>query len=220
MRRRLAAVVIILFALGGAASGYLYLHRNQEPPQYQGWVEADFVFVSPDEMGRIEKLVVREGTHVTPGALLFTLDEDLQQAAVAENEAAVVNAKQAYDRAKSLLKNAVGSKKTFDDAEAALRSAEAGSTPCARGSSVGSRSSPVAGTIQEVYFREGEMVSLAGRLSRSCRRRTSRYGFSCRRRCCPTFTSAIASASAATGAPPTSLPASVSSRPRRSSHRL
>ena len=33
-------------------------------PTYQGWVEADLIFVSPDEAGRIETLSVREGDTV------------------------------------------------------------------------------------------------------------------------------------------------------------
>ena len=32
---------------------------------YQGWVEANFVFIGPDETGRVEKLSVREGDAVT-----------------------------------------------------------------------------------------------------------------------------------------------------------
>lgn len=147
MKRRLAAILIVLLAVGGAAAGYLYLLRNREPAQYQGWVEADFVFVSPDEIGRIEKLFVREGSTVTPGSPLFTLDDDLQRAAVAENEAAVVNARQAYDRAKRLLKDAVGSQKTFDDAEAAMRSAEARLNSVRTRLDRRQRTSPVAGTI-------------------------------------------------------------------------
>ncbi|HWD67925.1 MAG TPA: hypothetical protein VG227_08195, partial [Caulobacteraceae bacterium] len=33
-------------------------------PGYQGWVEADMIFVSPDESGRVTKLNVREGDEV------------------------------------------------------------------------------------------------------------------------------------------------------------
>lgn len=159
MKLRLAAVVIVLLAIGGGVAGYAYLRAKAGPAQYQGWVEADFVFVSPDESGRLEKLWVREGSAVTPGAPLFALDDDLQRAAVAENEAAVTNARKAYDRAKQLLKDAVGSRKTFDDAEAALRTAEARLNSVRTRLERRERASPVAGTIQEVYFREGEMVA-------------------------------------------------------------
>ena len=41
---------------------------------FQGWVEADLIFVSPDEAGRVETLSVREGEVVELGAPLFTLD--------------------------------------------------------------------------------------------------------------------------------------------------
>lgn len=159
MRHRLAAAVFVLLAVGGGVAGYYYLHAERGPAQYQGWVEADFVFVSPDEAGRIEKLWVREGSTVTQAAPLFTLDDDLQRAAVAENEAAVANARKTYDRAKHLLKDAVGSRKTFDDAEAALRTAEARLNSVRTRLERRQRVSPAAGTIQEVYFREGEMVA-------------------------------------------------------------
>ena len=33
----------------------------------QGWVEAEIVFVSPDEQGRVETLKVREGDKVAQG---------------------------------------------------------------------------------------------------------------------------------------------------------
>ena len=45
----------------------------------QGWIEGDFVFVGPDETGRVETLSVREGDQVATGAPLFSVDADLQQ---------------------------------------------------------------------------------------------------------------------------------------------
>ena len=52
-----------------------------------------------------------------PARRCSALDADLQRAAVAENEAAVTNARITYQRAQELLKKAVGSQKAFDDAE-------------------------------------------------------------------------------------------------------
>ena len=37
---------------------------ERKNPGYQGWVEADMIFVSPDESGRVIKLNVREGDEV------------------------------------------------------------------------------------------------------------------------------------------------------------
>ena len=101
---------------------------------------------------------MREGDAVDSGAPLFTLDAELQRAAVAENEAAVINARQAYDRAKALLKGAVGSQKTFDDAEAALRTAEARLNSAKTRLERRGVKSPANGLVQEVYFRVGEQV--------------------------------------------------------------
>jgi HlyD family secretion protein len=126
---------------------------------YQGWVEADLVFVGPDETGRVETLSVREGDAVTAGAPLFTLDADLQQADVQQNQATLVNARQAFERAQQLLKTGAGTQKAFDDAQAALREIEArlnsSQTRLARRKVF----SPATGTIQQVYYRPGEMVA-------------------------------------------------------------
>jgi HlyD family secretion protein len=81
---------------------------------------------------------------------------------VAENEAAVANAKVTWDRAQELLKKAVGSQKVFDDAEAALRTAEARLNSARTRLDRRRVVSPVSGSVQEIYFRVGEMVQ-AGR---------------------------------------------------------
>ncbi len=158
MNRTRALVGVALLAILGAIGSYYYLRAGAPPTQYQGWVEADFIFVSPDEIGRIETLSVREGSVVEKGTPLFKLDDELQRAAVNENEAYVVNAKQAYQRAEVLLKKLVGSEKALDDAKAGLRSAQAKLNSAKTRLDRRVRVSPVGGTIQEVYFRVGEMV--------------------------------------------------------------
>jgi HlyD family secretion protein len=124
----------------------------------QGWVEAELIFVSPDEQGRVETLKVREGDRVQKGDLLFTVDDDLQAADVVVKKATVTNAQQAFDRAQQLLKTAAGTQKNYDDAEAALRQANANlawsQTRRARRGAL----SPAEGTIQQVYYRPGETV--------------------------------------------------------------
>ena len=98
---------------------------NDNDRVLQGWVEAELIFVSPDEQGRVETLKVREGDHVQKGDVLFTVDDDLQKADVVVRNTAVINAQQSFDRAKELLKSAAGTQKTYDDAEATLRQAKA-----------------------------------------------------------------------------------------------
>jgi len=119
MNRTLAslALVFVTLALAGC--------DNSNDRVLQGWVEAELVFVSPDEQGRVETLKVREGDHVKKGDLLFAVDDDLQKADVVIRNTAVVNAQQSFDRAKELLRSSAGTQKTYDDAEAALRQAKA-----------------------------------------------------------------------------------------------
>ncbi|MGA7209876.1 MAG: efflux RND transporter periplasmic adaptor subunit, partial [Pseudolabrys sp.] len=128
----------------------------------QGWVEAELIFVSPDEQGRVETLKVREGDRVKKGDVLFTVDDDLQKADVVVRNTAVINAQQGFDRAKELLKSSAGTQKTYDDAEAALRQAKANldwsQTRLMRRNAY----SPGDGTVEQVYYRPGETVP-AGR---------------------------------------------------------
>jgi HlyD family secretion protein len=128
---------------------------------YQGWIEAELIFVSPDEPGRIETLAVREGDPVALRAPLFTLDADLQQADVAMQEAQVKNAQQAYDRAQVLLRSAAGTQKALEDAEAALRTAQARLNSAQTRLARRRVFSPVEGPVQQIYFRVGEMVPAA-----------------------------------------------------------
>ena len=44
--------------------------RDQgKPPAFQGWVEANLIFVGPDETGRVEMLAVGEGDRVAVAEL-------------------------------------------------------------------------------------------------------------------------------------------------------
>ncbi|HET9414856.1 MAG TPA: efflux RND transporter periplasmic adaptor subunit [Pseudolabrys sp.] len=156
MNRTLAslALVFVTLALAGC--------DNSDDRVLQGWVEAELIFVSPDEQGRVEALKVREGDHVKKGDLLFTVDDDLQKADVVVRNTAVINAQQAFDRAKELLKSAAGTQRAYDDTEAALRQAKANlewaQTRLARRNA----HSPSDGTIEQIYYRPGETVP-AGR---------------------------------------------------------
>ncbi len=114
--RGLLAVATVAFVSGC---------NGKNDPGYQGWVEADLIFVSPDEPGRVVKLNVREGEQVTAGAPLYAVDDDLQQADLNQSSATLANAKQTYDRALTLSKTGSGTQANLDSAVSALRVAEA-----------------------------------------------------------------------------------------------
>jgi HlyD family secretion protein len=149
---RIAAVALIAAALTLAACS------KESENEFQGWIEADLIFVSPDEQGRVETMMVREGDRVEKDTPLFTLDSDLQRADLAVADAAVFNAKQAFDRAQQLLKTASGTQRDFDVAQAAYRQADAQLAAARTRLDRRKLASPIAGIIQQIYFRPGETV--------------------------------------------------------------
>ena len=170
-KTRLSAVAAVAAAAGVALAAYAYFRNGATPREFQGWIEAYFIFVSPDEVGpRRDARRCAKAMRSTEGAPLFTLDADLQRAAVAENEAAVTNAKVTYDRAQELLKKAVGSQKVFDDAQAALRSAEARLNSARTRLDRRRVVSPVAGTSRRSTSASARWCRPAGRSCRCCRR--------------------------------------------------
>lgn len=196
---------------------------------FQGWVEAELVFVGPDEAGRVQTLSVKEGTDIKAGKPLFTVDNDLQVsdlqgavAAVAEakarlarleaaqqrkEEVAVLQAQERramaalelstaeLERQKTLVAKGIASKAALDTAQAnynrdkalleevrrqidvarmasreediaaareTLAAAEARRVAAETRLRRRNVMSPVTGTVQQVYYRPGEMVA-AGR---------------------------------------------------------
>lgn len=153
MTRQYAAGLALLFltlAMGACS--------KTDENVLQGWIEADFIFVSPDEQGRVEDMKVREGDRVETGALLFTLDSELQRADLGVAEAVHTGAKQNFERAQNLLKVAAGTQKAFDDALASYRDTEARLNAARTRLERRRAYSPVSGTVHQIYFRPGETV--------------------------------------------------------------
>lgn len=131
---------------------------EQGPAGYQGWVEADLIFVSPDEAGRVTRLSVREGDTVKVGDPLYALDDDLQRADLNQSSASQANAQQTFDRAQALSRTGSGTQANYDAAVSALRIAEARVNTSQTRLARRTASAPVGGTVHQIYFREGEMV--------------------------------------------------------------
>ena len=137
-------------------------HGEPSQPIYQGWVEANFVFIGADEVGRVGTLFVREGDTVTAKAPLFTVNDDLERAAVAQEEAALANAQQTFHRAQELVKTGSGTRKEYDAAQSTLSETEARLDSARTRLNRRQVYAPADGTIHEVYYRPGEVVP-AGR---------------------------------------------------------
>jgi HlyD family secretion protein len=154
MRARAPLILTILALLALPLAGC-----DDKPVTYQGWIEANLIFVGPDEAGRVETLAVREGDKVEQEAPLFTLDADLHRADLNMTMATLANAKQTFERASQLVRTGSGTQKDFDAAQAALREAEARVKTSQTRLARRSIASPVSGTVQQVYFRPGEVVT-------------------------------------------------------------
>jgi HlyD family secretion protein len=73
MKRLLLAVLVLLAA--GAAAGWWWVNSTPGVPTWQGYVDAEYVRVSPTLTGRVTSIAVARGDHVAAGASLFTQDE-------------------------------------------------------------------------------------------------------------------------------------------------
>ena len=151
-RHRAAFLLLIALAVSAAGCG------KTDDNILQGWIEADFIFVSPDEQGRVEEMRVREGDSVNKGDLLFTLDSDLQRADLAVADATLTNARQAFERAQQLAKSGSGTQKDFDVAQALYREAQARQASAQTRLTRRTGLSPASGMVQQVYYRPGETV--------------------------------------------------------------
>jgi HlyD family secretion protein len=95
--------------------------RAPGPAVYQGWVEADTVFVGAEDGGRLASLSVAEGQEVKAGDPLFSIDSKTQTADVQA-------ARQALDEAASRLARLVAAQQRPEEIailEAALQRAQA-----------------------------------------------------------------------------------------------
>lgn len=79
-----AAALVLALATGACKPG--------SDGSWQGWIEADMIFIGPEDSGRIVELAPSEGQQVDAGDFLFAIDSKLQQADVEAARAALAQA--------------------------------------------------------------------------------------------------------------------------------
>ncbi|MFG1462766.1 HlyD family efflux transporter periplasmic adaptor subunit [Xanthobacter sp. DSM 24535] len=81
----------------------LLLSACSAPPQneFTGYVEGDLLFIGPQEAGRVVTLPVAEGSKVVAGAVIATVEDDVQKADLAAATAALGEATARLDKAKA-----------------------------------------------------------------------------------------------------------------------
>jgi HlyD family secretion protein len=156
----------------------------------QGYVEGEYLNVSPQVSGRIEAVLTREGAYAEAGAPLIKLDPreaealraqaaaQLAQsgAALGEAEAGLRKAEREFHRQEDLVKRKVSAEAVLDTArmayeagtaqvEAAKKAIEAAQASLDQADWQLSQRvvpAPAAGIVDEIYYRPGE-VATAGR---------------------------------------------------------
>lgn len=92
MKRSVSFLIVLLVVAGGGAA-YWWQNRDNGPPGWQGYVDADYVRVAPTLGGQLVSLSVQRGQHVAAGAPLFAQDDTDDCAAQAQAAATLAEAK-------------------------------------------------------------------------------------------------------------------------------
>jgi HlyD family secretion protein len=174
-------IIVLAFALTLVACG----ERGSDA--MQGYGEADYIYLSSQDAGIVGELMVREGDQVEAGARVFRLDTDrlsygaesaeaqraAAAAAVRTAEAEATLAQRNYARGAQLERQGFYPRARLDADRAArdaanARLAQARREAIAVGAEAGlaeervndlSGAAPVAGTIEQIFHRAGEVVA-------------------------------------------------------------
>lgn len=154
---------------------------------FNGYIEGEYVYVSPTAGGILDEINITKGSQVKIGDKLFSVDKEIWQThlASAENEAiavkeqqsqaeaALVNAEKEYNRSAELLKSNVASQANYDTKFAAYESSKAKVAELKAKAAAAEQTlkqtqkqymqniaaAKVNGFVNDVYFRRGEFVN-------------------------------------------------------------
>ena len=126
------------------------------PGRTRAWRTAE---VRPQVNGIIEERTFTEGSVVEEGQVLYRIDDATYQAALARANANLVNARSLADRYKNLVGRSAISQQQYDDALAALRSAESEYEASRINLDYTNITAPITGKISRSQVSEGALVT-------------------------------------------------------------
>lgn len=93
-RKTFSTLIGVVCCLGWQLFFFLALTGCSEPPHdfYQGYIEAEYLLVAAPLGGQLQSMAVSRGMTVAAGSPLFTLEHELESAAMAEAEQGVASA--------------------------------------------------------------------------------------------------------------------------------
>ncbi len=115
----------------------------------------------PDAAGRIAAVGVAPGERVEEGRVVLRFEKTVQEAALAEAEASVAEARQEFDRVESLADTDTAAEARLEEARAALRRAEAAEKRARAELADRTLSAPFAGTLGLIDIDPGAYVERA-----------------------------------------------------------
>lgn len=159
---------------------------NQQKVQFQGYIEGDFTYISPNFVGVVESLKVKRGQLVQAGDPLFVLEQQPEsddykaalasvtqaQAQIDQTKANLTLAEITYQRQSGLFKNDATPKQDLDQARAnllqnqatlianqdALQVAQANLEKAQWTVGKKTMSAPISGIVFDTFFYPGELA--------------------------------------------------------------
>lgn len=176
-RKRIIGGVIAICILGGG--GYYYVHTNDSAQTQQkyttGRVEkgdvktsisatgtinpVNYVDVSTNVAGKLEKVLVKENDHVTQGQVIAYIDTRQLQAQVDNAKAALDKARLDMNRYKALIDQNAVAAQTYDDAVTAYEQAQSTYDRVSADLSDATITAPMSGTIIGTPLKAGQTIS-------------------------------------------------------------
>jgi multidrug resistance efflux pump len=166
------ALTLVIVAAALVAGRWLWIYYEDEPWTRDGRVRADVVTIAPDVSGLVTEVTVRDNQPVKQGDVLFRIDPQRFELALAQADAAVANRKAAMDEAEreatryEALNQLSVSKETQEQrltnaetAEAAYRQAVADRAVAQLNLRRSVVISPVNGTVTNVSLEPGDYVT-------------------------------------------------------------
>ena len=124
------------------------------------------VLISAENMGNVNQILVKEGSDVRRGQLIINMDTELYQRNLDQLETEYELAKTMYDKQANLWKQNIGTEVQYLQSKNRVESIERQIANVKTQISKSKIRAPFAGTIEEVFVKEGEMAQMGSPLAR------------------------------------------------------
>jgi len=146
---------------------------KEEKDFYSGYVEGDYVYISPSTSGILKSMFVERGQQVAQGDELFSLDKTNLEASrlstiadIEKAKSSLASAKKEYVRVQNLVGQGAVSQSEFDTRKeiyegtlSTVKSAEQKLVQIEKQLAEAAPLAPTAGFIEDTYYNAGEFVA-------------------------------------------------------------